>query len=1076
MRALSSPVLAAALALAPAVRAGAAPSQQPAAAAPAAEEIPVDARAVVLVFDEAGGRRTGVAVELGDAVGVTDEQGRAVFTAPPGLEPLRVRLGGAAAVVAGDVRLVSGAVVDVILTLRADGSLVAADAPLADPAEVMAGDSTTRSADHDTGGARDATGLHALTILVRDSLDGSAVEGARVFLKGGPSEGGFLGATGADGRVGVRVPLGESTVSFIHPRYMARVVELKVADDASLLQVELAPASAELDEMTVRAPHIDGALSSAVAERREQKQVVEVIGADQMKRAGDGDAASALRRATGLTVVGGRYVYVRGLGDRYASTLLDGATLPSPEPEKRVVPLDMFPTGMLSGVVVQKTWSPELPGDFGGGTVLLRSRRVPERPFLDLSLGGSGMVGSTFMEAPMGPGGGLDWLGIDDGTRALPADLAAASADAPLAEKSTLLPGGYTSQQIERFGESLQRAYTPRDQLVLPSSSMQAAFGQPLALPWGELGVLGSLGYSQEAQTYSIERHTFTVGGGGALQPLDTGVISATDRSVALGGLLGVGLELTGPLAGHAIQSTTLLNRISDDETRVLEGYDRDVNADIRATRLRWVERTLLSQRLSGEHPLPFLSSRLEWRYGVALALRSEPDLRETRYDQDVSSGAFLLSDRPEGNQRLFSSLLDVGHDAEVSWRLPFSAPLAGLFPALHEDGAQGRLRTGVAFATKSREVDTRRYKLLQKGPKVSDPALRAKSAEEIFSPENIGPDGFQLAEATRKTDNYTGSATTAALWATADVPLPFRLTLSGGARVEAAHTDVTTFELFNAAATPTVATLDTVDVLPALSLTWAFARDMQLRAAGALTVSRPELRELSPAVFTDVTGGRSRYGNPALQPGSIAHLDTRFEWYLSPTDSLSVAGFAKRFTSPIETVVTAGADQAITWENADSALNLGLELEARVGLGKLHPILDDLSVGGNGALIWSQVTLPEDGIQTSRERPLEGQSPWVANVQLGWDREAWGTSATLLYNVFGPRIREVGVLGAPDVYEQPFHQLDLVVGQALPWGLSLSLKAQNLLAPPVVVTQGGEVIERVERGQTFSASLGVKL
>lgn len=1010
----------------------------------------------LLVFDTSGHRLAGASVRAGQAIATTNAAGLAELTLPPGphvllLQPRSdVDATGEPQTNQIPITVQSNGVLDVIVTLDLHGRAVAVDLPEADPADI-----TTPTTPR-------ASPTRVILLHVTDALTGAPIGETRCFLRGG----GLLGTTDDTGDARVPLPLGESTVSFVHAHYSARIITLSLAEDATRLDVELLPAASDLDELLVRAPHIDGSLSSAVQERREQKQVVEVIGQEQMKRAGDGDAAAALRRATGLTVVGGRYVYVRGLGERYSATLLDGASLPSPEPERRVIPLDMFPSRVLSSVMVQKTWSPELPGEFGGGAVLLRTRRLPERRFLEISLSGGGLMGSTFSNVPMGPSGALDALGIDDGTRALPSELRAASADQPLAEKNALSPGGYDPRQLERFGESLPRALSPSLKILPPSGGLSATLGQPISLPFGDGGVLGAASWSQDWQSNRIERQSFTVGSGGRLEPLEQGVVEATDRSMTIGALVGLGLDFSGPLSGHSIQSTTFLNRISDDEVRVREGFDRDVDTDVRATRMRWVERTLLSERLAGEHPLPLLESVLSWRYDGALALRDEPDLRELRYERDPTSGVYLLSDRPDGNQRLFSSLFDQGHDAEVSWRLPLPSFTAE--PTM--------LTTGLAGSWKAREVDTRRYKFVFQGPTVSDAAVRSATPEEIFSPQHIGPDGLQLAEATRKTDNYSGAVGVGALYTKADVPLPFDLSLSGGVRIEAMHMGVTTFELFNAAAIPTVASLDTLDLLPALALTWSFLDDMQLRFGAASTVSRPEMRELSPAVFTDVTGGRSRYGNPELKPASIKHLDARWEWYLSTTDSISVAVFGKHFTSPIETVITSGSDQAITWANADSALNVGAELEFRVGLQVLHPMLEDFALGGNSALIWSQVTLPEDGIQTSRQRALEGQSPWVANIQLTWNRETWGSNASVLYNVAGPRISEVGVLGAPDVYELPLHRVDLVWSQALPWGLGLSLRGQNLLGSSTVKEQGGKLLERVEQGPQLSASISMKL
>jgi hypothetical protein len=988
----------------------------------------------VLLFDASGARIEGAVISIADAQAKTDRSGRAVLQQTR-QGPLRVRV--------GDVQregpvVTPAALIEVIVTWRATGLDV----------DVRGGDPSDSAPAPPPAPAQE----RVVTVIVRDALTGVAIDSARCFLRGG----GLVGVTDSNGRATVQVPEGGAAISVVHPRFAPRVLD--VVGDA--LEARLLPAAEELDEMTVRAPFIEGALSAAVEEERSDKQIVEVLGAEQMKRSGDSNAAAALKRVTGLSVVGGRYVYVRGLGERYSSTLLDGATLPSPEPERRVVPLDMFPAGILSSVAVQKTWSPDLPGDFGGGVIQLRTRRVPERAFLDLSAGLSGTLGATFTEAPTVPGGALDMLGFDDGTRALPRGLRDASRDQPLAERNSLSTGGYTKEELEGFGESLQRRYTPRPGLILPVGSLSLAFGDRFFD--GALGVIGAASYSQTFARPRIERRTYAVGAGGALEPLEDAEGDGLDRAVGLGGLLGLGLEL----GEHALQSTTFVQRITDEEVRATNGYDRDAATDVRSARARWVERTLLSQRLSGEHALPSLSLEIAWRYGFSLAVRDEPDLRETRYDRDPATGVFLLSDRPEGNQRLFSRLDETANDGALILRAALPAGL------VDDDGT---IEVGIGAGHKARAVDTRRY-TFRFGPEGGDPRLRAKPAEEIFSPENISPGRFELAESTRKTDNYAGNQTLASAWARADWPLPFEVTLSGGARLEAAHIEVQTFELFNAAATPVSSAISTVDVLPALALTWGFLEGMQLRLASAMTVSRPELRELSPAIYIDVNGGRTRYGNPNLTPGSIAHCDARWEWYLSSTDLVSVAVFGKWFTNPIESIVTAGADQAITYANAAAAQNVGLEIEGRFGLERVHPLARGFFVGANAALVHSRVQLPEDGVHTTGDRPLEGQSPWVANLDVGYESEDLGLRAAALYNVFGSRIREVGVLGAPDVYEQPFHQVDLVLSQRIAWGLSLSARAQNLLDGTTLLTQGGEIVERTRRGPSFSVALGLAL
>ncbi|MDP2345099.1 MAG: TonB-dependent receptor [Deltaproteobacteria bacterium] len=853
---------------------------------------------------------------------------------------------------------------------------------------------------------------------------------------------------------------------------------------AAAVPLVLAPAKPaprlpdELEELTVSLPHISGGAAQAVTERREQKQLVDVLGAQQMAKSGDGDAAAALRRVTGLTVVGGRYVYVRGLGDRYSSTLVNGAPLPSPEPEKRVVPLDLFPVALLESMVVQKTWSPDLPGEFGGGSVQLRTRNGPDdedKPLLSLGVNASFVAGTSLREHALTPGGRLDALGFDDGSRALPVDVKQASDRAPIAEGNPLTAGGLDRATLERLGESLPRAWSTRTALVPPGLSMNATVGDTFDTPAGDVGALLALTWSQDFLHTDTQRALTAVGAGGAVVVTDDFDISATELSVGWGSILGLSWL---PAAGHKLKAVTLLNHTADDEARVVDGYDADADAAFRLTRLRFVERQLFVQQLVGDNALPWAPvgapAELHWRAHYALATRSEPDQRTTRYDDvgDAGHPRFVLSDRSEANQRLYSGLVDHVAGTQVALRTPFS-PWGGL---------DAHVDAGAALAVKLRDVDTRRFRFLPTGARAADLEVRAQAPEQVFSPRNIGADGFTLTESTRNTDNHTGSAVVAALFTAVDLALTNELGLQGGVRLEGSRLEVTTFELFNAAATPIVAELNNLDLLPALTLAWIVVDDVSVKAAMTRTVVRPELRELSPALYTDVAGGRARFGNPLLQETGIVHVDVRADWALGPTDGLSLALFAKHFDQPIESVVTAGADQALTAANVDSALNLGVEIEGRLALRTVVdvdvPLLGGLWFGGNAALVWSRVSIgaEQQGTLTSTERGLEGQSPWIANLQVGTDDDDRGFSASALYNVFGPRIVEVGALGLPDTLEQPFHQVDVVARQRLPWGLGLSLKASNLLDLPATRRQGSRVVDSVSRGRAFSLGVSFTL
>ncbi|MEY3014884.1 MAG: hypothetical protein RIT45_3619, partial [Pseudomonadota bacterium] len=313
------------------------------------------------------------------------------------------------------------------------------------------------------------------------------------------------------------------------------------------------------------------------------------------------------------------------------------------------------------------------------------------------------------------------------------------------------------------------------------------------------------------------------------------------------------------------------------------------------------------------------------------------------------------------------------------------------------------------------------------------------------------------------------------------DATLATGLTLRAGVRVESASLGVTTFQPFQPDATPVRAALDAVDALPAATLTWRFRErqdgsSMALRFGLARTVARPDLREMSPATFNDVTGGRQIFGNPDLGRAQIDHLDLRWEWYPQPGAALSLGVFGKRFTDPIETIVVPSAQLSVTYQNARGALSGGVELEGRLGLSSLLPdaaALAGLWISANAALIASRVDVGGAGsIQTSKVRPLQGQSPWVGNLALGWDHDASGTTAALSWNAFGARIVTVGALGAPDVYEQTRPALDLVLGQSLGGGWKLGAKASNLLDPELRLEQGGAVVDRSRAGRRFSLTV----
>ncbi|MGK0345862.1 MAG: hypothetical protein ACI855_001932 [Myxococcota bacterium] len=978
-----------------------------------------DVRGIVL---DASGAPMEVEVQVAEVSVRTDRWGAFSLTVDDGWAP--VRIGGDAV---GDVN-VGPIPAEVIATHDGSQWHVTLEAPLAPEVTMSAVIGEV------SGQVTDETG--------------EPVAGIRVLVRGATHE----AVTNAAGRYVLALPEGAWDLTFLGSGY-ATVgepgVQIGETHDITVVQAGLA-----LEAFTVTAPAVSGGTADLLAERQASATVGDAIGAEQMARSGDTTAASALQRVTGLTVVGGKYVYVRGLGERYAATLLDGTSLPSPEPERRVVPLDLFPTGMLERVVVQKSYSPDMPGEFGGGMVSLDTRRVPQTPFFQASLSTGGDSIGTFQRGLGYASGPTDFLGVDGGWRALPDNVATASNSSPLEEGDRFSDRGYSAEKLEEYGKSMANRWDLSDRFLLPDMGLTASGGTAVDTPLGTLGVLAGGTWSHAWNHDVTNRQYIIVGGEDDIEVAHNYDFTTTTRDVRLGGLLSVTLKndrVTWSL-------TSLVARATDDEARIYEGLNRDVGGDIRVSRMRYVERQLWTNKLGAEHRVSDATT-VSWRYALSRATRIEPDRRELRYDNELGTDVWRLSDRPEGNQRVFSGLADWGHD------------LGG---SVAVEVGDVTLSGGLQAVLKSRSVDTRRFKFLHKGPGSRDQDLLAQNAETIFAAENIGSDAFQFEEITRATDNYTASQRLGAAYLMANADLSTGTRILMGARIESSQQVVETFALFDPDPSPIRAELSTVDLLPALTVTQSLPGDtVQIRAGYGRTVNRPDFRELSPATFNDVTGGRQTFGNADLDRARIDHLDLRAEWYPTEGESFSIGGFAKRFIDPIEQVVVVSAQHSVTYDNVDGANNVGIELEGRKNFGMISPAMESVTLSGNLALIRSRVTLGDTGgIETSSERALQGQSPYALNVQLGWAHPERVSSITALVNLVGPRITEVGALGAPDAIEQPGAQVSLIGRVDLGTGWGLSIKGQNLLNTPTIRRQGGIVTAREVDGVGFG--LGV--
>lgn len=901
--------------------------------------------------------------------------------------------------------------------------------------------------------------------------DGSPVVGARIFVSGVANE----VVSDAEGGFVIQAPSGQRSISVLHAGFnvLTRDKIEVLPDQVTEVVLELTPAGSELPEYVVVVPFISGSLASVLEERRDDIAVANILGAEQISKAGDSDAASALKRVTGLTLVGGRFIYVRGLGERYSSTLLNGANLPSPDPVRRVVPLDLFPVGIIESIAVQKSYTPNLPAEFGGGAVMMQTRSVPEENFFQAEVKLGYREGTTGDEGLRYRGGSYDWTGYDDGDRAMPPLLAAASADGTQVKEFNRFTGeGYTQEELELIGESLDPNYLLVPETIKPNIGFKSSGGSRYQ-PHEKfaLGFLAAMNYEQNWLTTESRRIDYIVSGG-KLEPENDYTYNTTVRDVSLSGFLTLGMEIG---EHNRLTYNLMLLRNTTDGAQRQQGFNKDAEGgDVQFSELEWAERQLLSNQFLGEHVIPALGNmQIDWQFTSSTATSDEPDNRSYRYDPYTltpNTDDLIFSLRNDSNQRSWSNLEDNNDDWAINLNQPFK----------FWNKLEFSLNAGIASVDRSRDSTVRRFAFQSKGPLSGNPELRLNpNPDEIIFDETIAPIGWQINEVTIATDAYTAEQTIEAWYLGGEVIYGEWLRMAGGVRFEKSDQSVTTFDIFDAERNPVTSELSTDDPFPSLNTTLMFGKH-QIRMSYGETINRPDFKELSPSLFKDPILDRQVIGNPNLVAAYLNNYDLRWDYYFDQGEFVSLGVFYKEFTNPIETVILAGAAQITTFNNAEAADNFGAEFELYTDLSFFSgwfgdsPWWEKFYVSTNYAWIQSEITLSEDNaaVQTSNSRPLQGQSPYVLNFQVGYDDLDRDINASLLFNIFGERIVDVGTNGAPDIYQQPQPQLDFIYSQGVGEHWKVKFKARNLLNPPIELTQGSETRLKFTIGREYSISL----
>ncbi|MCM2349791.1 MAG: TonB-dependent receptor [Bacteriovoracaceae bacterium] len=803
-----------------------------------------------------------------------------------------------------------------------------------------------------------------------------------------------------------------------------------------------------IQEMTVAAPRIKNSVEALLEVRKQKNDVSDVLGQEAMSRSGDSDAAASLRRVTGLTLVNGKFVYVRGLGERYSSVLLNGSQVPSPEPTRRVVPLDLFPVAILESITVQKSFSPDRPAEFGGGLIELQTRNIPSKFTGQMTLGANT---DNFQSGLSYLGGKQDHLGFDDGTRKMPSIIR----NAFRSKKKIIVSEteGFKMEEIVKMTKSLSNTYNVKESSgeVLPN--IQFSLGDSKKIAQGKIGGLMGFIYSNGADVGERQANSYNVGAGQKLEKDDKSNVTYAEREVQLGGALDLGFDYRD---SHQFKLTSILLRNSTNLTQEkITEKSSDSFSSRKYTLMEWTERQLFLNQISGAHRSDTVDAK--WRFNKSIANRDSPDSREIMRNNDGSQ--YVLETDVAGNKRVFSQLEDQSQEIGADLDLK-----------LYERGDRKfLLKFGGAQNTKKRISDVYRLHLKNNFAPGSVPDL-SQDTETILGQR--GSDAFLLTNITDSADSFTGDQQLMSYYTAVEMSPSEKWTMVVGARKERSLQEVKTFKYYEPDMPTSEGSLKMDDVLPSYNVTWKVTKDERFRLAYGETVARPDFRELSTVSYIEDETGYDVIGNSHLKGTVIKNWDLRYERYFADSDYYSLGFFYKDFQAPIEAVFEPGDKLVKTFMNAETATNYGAEVEGRYSLRNIARTFRRWSVASNVSVINSIVTIDaSQGNQTSKERPLQGQSPYVANIQLLYDRPQYKISSGLVYNVVGKRITEVGTNARPDVYEQPVHQLDFIFNQKFgDWGYGL--RARNLLNPVAISSQGGEVVRSRQRGRSYVFNL----
>ncbi len=874
------------------------------------------------------------------------------------------------------------------------------------------------------------------------------------------------------------------------------------AGGSNVLDIALETESQQLQEVVVTATVVKNTDAALITLQRKAFAIQDGVSSQQISRTGSSNAADAMRQSTGAVVEGGRFIVMRGLGDRYSLSQMNGITLPSTDPYRNSTSLDLIPAQMIDNIVTIKTFTPDLPGNFSGGLVNINTKTFPDKFNLFFSVGTEYNTQASLIDNFNGhPNtGDTDWLGFDDGSRDQPSFLLdpkvreqisnfidARNPDPSFNSLRTIFQGA---------ARGLSNQFVPEQRNAPLNTSLNFSVGNKFKVFGKDLGFTLGANYSSNFNYYD--------GGVTAIyfnntspqlaeyQILDND--SKSTQNPQLGILFNAAYKLSD---NHAINANIVFNNDAEIIGRTQNGTSlgriSDSSAEFNTNSLEFVQRQFTTYQLGGTHVFPGLNNtELEWVVNTTNSFQKEPDLRYFAYTTTGQGDAkefFINQSEVRFPSHFFRELNDDMSQAKLDISIPFLTK--------GNPGSSNRIKLGGLYSTMDRDFTEYFYEILNTGL----PADRSFTVYDgdfaaAFDYSNFGiidtlrntngditryQNGYYYLDRTTSNSFYTGSQDILAAYLMTILNITPKLKTIFGVRMESTNLNVKSGN-----ANLPEGNIDQTDLLYSVNAIYALSEKSNIRVAASRTLARPNMRELAPFLQFDLKDGTFNIGNPELRRTLIENYDIRYELYPRSGELLAVSAFYKNFDEPIIRAFNPRASvPELSFINVDEATVYGLEVEFRKALDFISPALNNFYFSSNLALIESTYDIPANEIENSKNidpdydqttRPFQGQAPFIINLILSYINPDKGWESSLAFNVTGERLYSIALFATPDLYEQPFPLLNFKLTKRFADHYQIGFTARNLLNPINKKTQTFRGEEYIAESYKIGTGLGLSL